>query len=152
VGSRSPVIVIRPLAPEHIDAVVHLWKQADLPYRPTGRDEPGALGTQMAANRDLFLGAFAEPDGRLAGIVIGSIDGRQKGWVNRLAVDPAFRRHGIARLLLAEIETRLKARGALLVAALIEVENDASLTLFRATGYEETRGLVYLRKSFVPGA
>lgn len=145
-------IVVRPLAPEDIDAVVGLWKRADLPSRPAGRDAPRALATQMAANRDLFLGAFAEPDDRLAGTVIGSIDGRQKGWINRLAVHPAFRHQGIAHLLLAEIETRLRARGALLVTALVEVENDASLALFRASGYEEIRGLAYLRKLFTPGA
>jgi ribosomal protein S18 acetylase RimI-like enzyme len=145
-------IAIRPLAPADMDLVIRLWKECDLPYRPAGRDEPRALAAQMAENGDLFLGAFAAPGGELVGTVVGSIDGRQKGWVNRLAVRPSARRQGIANRLLAEIERRLLARGALLVTALIEVENGASLTLFRAAGYEETRGLVYVRKLFVRGA
>jgi ribosomal protein S18 acetylase RimI-like enzyme len=146
------MISIRPLGPDQVEAMIRLWEQAGLSCRPAGRDHPEALTAQIDSEGDLFLGAFAGPEGRLVGAVVGSIDGRRKGWVNRLAIHPEFRRRGVARRLLAEIEARLVERGALLVTALIELENEASLALFRATGYQETQGITYFRKLIVPGA
>ena len=68
----------------------------------------------------MFL--LAEADGRLVGTVLGTHDGR-KAWINRLAVSPAFRRRGIARLLVAEVEARMAALGLDIIAALIESQN-----------------------------
>ncbi len=143
-------IAIRPLTPADIGAVVALWRAAGLPYRPTGRDHPDALSAQIATARGLFLGAVRH--GELVGTAFGSVDGRQKGWINRVAVDPRFQRRGVAARLLAAVEARLVAAGALLITALIEGNNRASLSLFRACGYEEDRAVVYVRKRVVPGA
>lgn len=137
-------IAIRPLAPADVEGVLALWRAAGLPHRPAGRDRPDALAAQIAAAGDLFLGA--ECGGELVGTALGSIDGRQKGWVNRLAVAPRFRRRGLAARLLAAVEPKLLARGALLVTALVEEENAASLGLFQACGYERVSGIVYFRK------
>ncbi len=144
----APAIAIRPLAATDVDAILALWRAAGLPHRPAGRDRPDALAAQIAAAGDLFLGAQYE--GELVGTVLGSIDGRQKGWVNRLAVDPRCRRRGLAARLLAAVEERLMARGALIVAALVEGANDASLSLFRGAGYETGADIVYLRKRVAP--
>jgi ribosomal protein S18 acetylase RimI-like enzyme len=145
---NDPEITIRPLAPADIPAVLALWRAAGLPHRPAGRDRPDALAAQIAAAGGLFLGGAC--DGELVGTVLGSIDGRQKGWVNRLAVDPRFRRRGLAARLLGTVEERLAARGALLIAALVEDANLPSLALFHALGYEESRDIVYLRKRVAP--
>jgi ribosomal protein S18 acetylase RimI-like enzyme len=146
----EPAIAIRPLDAADIPAVLALWRAAGLPHRPAGRDHPAAFAAQIAAAGGLFLGA--ECDGELIGTVLGSIDGRQKGWVNRLAVDPRFRRLGLAARLLGAVEEELAARGALLVAALVEDGNLPSLACFNAAGYEESRNIVYLRKRITPDA
>ena len=52
-----------------------------------------------------FIGAFA--DGKLVGIVVATHDGR-KGWINRLAVHPDYRRRGIAKKLIEEAEEYLR--------------------------------------------
>ena len=52
-----------------------------------------ALAAQIAAAGDLFVGAFEGE--RLVGSALGSVDGRAKGWINRVAVDPDRRRRGL---------------------------------------------------------
>lgn len=55
------------------------------------------------------------PDGRLRGFIIG-VQGRRRdipwGYVRLLVVNPAHRNQGVGSALLAELESRLKARGA----------------------------------------
>jgi ribosomal protein S18 acetylase RimI-like enzyme len=55
--------------------------------------------------------------------MIGSIIGTFDGWrgnIYRLAVHPDFRRHGVARALVAEVEKKLAEQGAKRITALVE--------------------------------
>lgn len=62
---------------------------------------------------DWCLGA--EVGGRLAGFAVGCLgtlsDGKQKGHIRLMVVDPAFRRAGVGTALLLELESRMRARG-----------------------------------------
>jgi ribosomal protein S18 acetylase RimI-like enzyme len=136
-------VTIRELRMEDYDAVQRLWTEAGLPFRPQGRDRPDKVALELRRGTAVFL--VAEADGRLAGVVLGTHDGR-KGWINRLAVAPAYRRRGIARLLVREVEARLEARGLEITAALIESHNQESLSFFRATGYAHTPDIEYVSK------
>jgi ribosomal protein S18 acetylase RimI-like enzyme len=69
-----------------------------------------------------------------------------RGWINRLAVDPRYRRRGIAKKLVAKVEEALAHEGIIIVAALVEAPNEPSLKLFRKLGYEERRDIIYFRK------
>ncbi|MGQ9477980.1 MAG: GNAT family N-acetyltransferase [Candidatus Bipolaricaulia bacterium] len=138
---------IRELKPEDYEEMSALWERAGLSYRPQGRDSRAAIAAQMRRDPDLFLGACA--GGRLVGIVIGSDDGR-KGWINRLAVDPAYRRRGIAQALIAEVERRLRGRGREIIAVLVEEWNQPSLALFQGCGYLLDRTILYLSKRTAP--
>jgi ribosomal protein S18 acetylase RimI-like enzyme len=134
---------IRELRLEDYEEMIALWERAGLPHRPEGRNSLTAIAEQMERDPDLFLGAFAS--GRLIGTIIGSDDGR-KGWINRLAVDPAYRRRGIASMLIAEAERRLMERGRKIIAVLVEDWNDISLKLFQECGYLLDRSILYLSK------
>lgn len=134
---------IRALGPGDCEGLLGLWREAGLPHRPGGRDSRSALLDQMRRDPELFLGAFV--DGQLVGSAIATFDGR-KGWINRLAVAPAWRRRGIARRLIGEAEDRLRRRGALVVAALVERENTASIALFQACGFGLAPQVLYLTK------
>ena len=143
-GNVTNRVDIRTLAIEDYDSMVELWKRADLPFKPRGRERKQMIEKQMAAYPGLFLGAFHEE--RLVGVVVGSYDGRLKGWINRLAVDPACRRLGIAEQLISRVEEALEKHGAAIFAALIETPNKQSVGLFRKMGYVIHREILYVTK------
>lgn len=134
---------IRELTISDYEEMTKLWSRANLPFKPKGRDSKKAIEKQMRANPEFFLGAFE--NNRLVGTVIISCDTR-KGWINRLAVDPNYRRRGIAKALIAKSEKKLRKRGIKIFCALIEDSNTASCELFRKCGYVEHRDITYLSK------
>ena len=115
--------------------ILALWKHAGLTVRADGRDAPAGFARQMAVGLQRVIGLRAE--GALVAVAVLTHDGR-KGWINRLAVDPAHRRQGLARRLIAEAERWFAQDLKLEVwAALIERHNHASLVLFEELGYEQ---------------
>jgi len=97
----------------------------------------------MKKNPSFFFGAYDE--NRLVGTIIASYDYR-RGWINRLAVDPKYRRRGVAQKLIAAAEKTLRKKGARIICALVEDYNVASLSLFKKCGYVEHRDVIYLSK------
>jgi ribosomal protein S18 acetylase RimI-like enzyme len=140
---EDPILRIRSLRPEEHPRLLALWSEAGLPCRPSGRDSAERVGEACSETPDLLL--VAEAEGRLVGAVVGSHDGR-KGWVNRVAVSPAWRRRGIASRLVRHVESALARRGIHVIGILIEEENAGSRALFRALGYEPHAGVEYLSK------
>lgn len=136
-------VQIRSMRIEDYDAVIMLWQRAGLPFEPQGRDSRAAISRQIEDSGHLMF--VAEADGQIIGTVFGSHDGR-KGWINRLAVDPRYRRQGLAQQLIKRAEDALAREGLIIVAALVEAPNEPSLKLFRKLGYEERRDIVYFRK------
>jgi len=134
---------IRKLTIDNYKEILELWAKAGLPFRPQGRDSYEAIKAEMDANADFFLGAFEE--GKLVGTIIISSDLR-KGWINRLAVDPAYRNRGVARAMITRAEEILRKRGIGLFCALIEDYNTASKKLFKKCGYVEHRDILYFSK------
>ena len=134
----------RALTIKDYDAMIELWKRASLPFKPKGRESKQMIEKHIEAFPDLFIGAFHE--GKLVGVVIGSYDGRMKGWINRLAVDPQCRRKGVAQQLIEAAEKALEKRGATIFCALIETPNDESLRLFRKMGYIPHEEVLYVTK------
>lgn len=136
-------IGIRPLRLSDYDAMIHVIDACGLHPRVRGRDSRKAIAAQLRSRQNVYLGAF---DGdRLVGTVFGTHDTR-KGWVNRLAVLPDYRRRGIARRLVRAAERGLRARGMEIFAALIEGDNVASQGLFAKLGYDSSDIRYYRRK------
>ena len=124
----------RTLTIEDYDAIVKLWKSAELPFKPKGRDRKESVSKQMQLGKVLV------------GVVIGSYDGRMKGWINRLAVKPEYRRKGIAKQLISLLEKVLERKGATIHCTLIEAQNEESLNLFQNMGYVIDSEILYVTK------
>jgi len=134
---------IRRLIINNYSEIISLWERAALPYKPRGRDSKSVMQFQMKKNTCFFLGAY-DKNG-LVGTIVASYDYR-RGWINRLAVDPKYRRKGVAQKLIAAAEKALRRKGARVICALVGSYNDASLSLFKKCGYVERRDIVYLSK------
>lgn len=129
--------------------ILDLWQRAGLSIRPEGRDSLEAFARQMGWGVQRLIGLRAQ--GTLIAMAVLTHDGR-KGWINRLAVDPTYRRQGLARMLLAESERWFTEELGLEVwAALVEGDNLASLAMFDESGYRRY-DLVYASKRICPDA
>ena len=137
--------MIRALGAEQYDAVMDLWRRSGLSsLRPSGRDCREAF-TRQVSQTDLQIVLGLEDDGQLVGVVVATHDGR-KGWINRLAVDPAERRKGYAKQLVAAAENALQESGIEVIGVLIERENAESLAFFQDLGYQRHDDICYLSK------
>lgn len=125
------------------EALLDLWQRAGLSTRPRGRDSYDNMQAEMVANPTGFIGVADE--GKLVGFVLATFDGR-KGWINRVAVDPDWRRHGLGLKLIGEAERNLQERGAKIIAALIEDWNHPSVKLFEKAGYVIDQTIIYASK------
>jgi ribosomal protein S18 acetylase RimI-like enzyme len=137
-------VEVKRLTIKDYEAIIDLWTCAGLPHKPKGRDSRVMMGKMMKEYPDLFLGAFDK--NRLVGAVIASYENRMKGWINRLAVDPEYRRQGIAKRLVEEAEKVLERYGAAIFCVLIETPNKESENLFRKMGYNAHKDVLYVTK------
>jgi ribosomal protein S18 acetylase RimI-like enzyme len=135
---------VRKLTIQDYDAIIRVWELAGLPYKPEGRDSRENTAKQMELFPEFYIGAFYGNE--LVGVVIASYDSRMKGWINRLAVNPAYQRQGVAKQLVKKAEESLKKCGAKIFCALIELPNDKSVGLFQKMKYALHRDILYATK------
>ena len=137
-------LVERTLSLDDYEAIMDLWQRAGLTsIRPQGRDSRAAFARQLASGVQHIIGL--EDGGRLVVAIVATHDGR-KGWLNRLAVAPAYRGQGLARRLIAAAEQWLASQDILVWAVLIEEDNEPSLRLFQSAGYVLAPDILYLSK------
>jgi ribosomal protein S18 acetylase RimI-like enzyme len=115
--------------PDYED-VVAVWRACGLAVKHS--DSLPELRKLVDRNPGLFL--VAEEDGGIAGTVMGAWDGR-RAWVYHLAVRPAVQRRGTARLLMDEVERRLRAVGATKLNLMLESANAGVSAFYGKLGY-----------------
>lgn len=136
-------VTIRSFRVDEVKLLHTLWDAAQLEYRPRGRDSLRKLQDEWMANGEGFIGAFLGE--RLIGNVLATDDGR-RGWINRLAVHPDYRRGGLAGKLIVAAERELHRRGVRVIAALIDRENALSQRLFEKSEYHYHKDIMYYSK------
>jgi len=136
-------IIIRKMRIKDYEPLITLWKVGNLPYRPQGRDSKQHIQQQLRQRTSLYY--VAEHEGSIIGAILGTHDGR-KGWINRLVVAPAYRKKGIAKRLVQEVEQCLTAAGIDIVATLIEDWNKVSKNVFERLGYTKHSDILYYSK------
>ncbi len=140
-------IRFRNFSMDDYNAVVGLWELAGLPIKDQGRDRYEKIQEELKRGIAHFI--LAEIKSKLVGVVLLTHDGR-KGWINRLAVHPEYRNHGIAHLIVQKSEEYLHSIGIEIIACLIESYNHESLMAFQKMGYIEFKDMHYLTKKKNP--
>ncbi|HEY3256850.1 MAG TPA: GNAT family acetyltransferase [Polyangiaceae bacterium] len=123
---------IRPFEDKDEDAMVALWSRAGLlrPWNDPHKD----IARKRRAQRELFL--VGEVDDQLVASVMAGYDGH-RGWINYLAVDPLFRRRGLGRALMEEIQGRLQSLGCSKINLQIRRENLEAIAFYEKIGFSE---------------
>ena len=119
--------------PEDYTPARSLWETAGPGIHVRSSDEPEEIQKKLLRDPDLFL--VAESGGRLIGTIIGGFDGR-RGLIYHLAVDAAYRQHGVGSLLMDEVERRLKAKGCLKCYLMVTVDNDNAMRFYETRHWE----------------
>lgn len=121
---------IRPFHPADEPAVVALWDRCGLirPWNDPHRD----IRRKLAVRPDLFL--VAELDDAVVGTVMAGYDGH-RGWINYLGVDPACRRRGVGRALMAEAERLLRLDGCPKINLQVRTANTEAIEFYRRIGF-----------------
>ena len=125
--------------PEDYPAARFLWENAGSGIHVRRSDEPEEIQKKLQRDPDLFL--IAESGGRIIGTVIGGFDGR-RGLIYHLAVDAAFRKHGIGSLLMDEVEHRLKSKGCIKCYLLVAEDNENAIRFYETRGWEPMRAIL----------
>lgn len=132
---------IRACRLEDIQGVLELWRQADA--TPDVTDTADDMRRAVADSPAQVLVAWV--GGRIIGSAIGTFDG-WRGNIYRLAVHPDHRRQGVARALVAEVETRLTHQDAKRITALVEKGHPWAMHFWEAVGYRvDERGVRRVR-------
>ena len=124
-------MTIRPATAADLDAVVAL----ELTCLGADAWSRGLVEQGIAAALPTVSYLVAELDGVVVGHAVASAAG-DDAELQRIAVDPAYRRRGLADELLAAVESRAAADGA--TRLLLEVREDNTT----ATAFYESRGFV----------
>jgi len=122
--------VIRPGTSDDVDAVLALWRAADA--EPSVTDDALSLRALIAHDRDALI--VADRAGAIIGSIVAGFDG-WRGNLYRLAVDPGFRRRGLALELTAAAEQRLVSRGCRRASALVLLDHRDAVGFWEAAGF-----------------
>ena len=135
---------IRSFAVEDEKAVIELWQKCNL-VRSWNNPESD-IKRKLKVNPELFLIGIL--DGKIVATAMGGYEGH-RGWVNYLAVDPAYQKKGFGRQLMAEIEKRLLALDCPKINLQVRSGNTSALEFYSRIGYKDDN-VVSLGKRIIP--
>jgi ribosomal protein S18 acetylase RimI-like enzyme len=127
------MISIREFVLDDYDTVCALWQNAGDGLGIGRSDTREEIAKKLQRDPDLFLVA-ADGD-KIIGTVIGGYDGR-RGLIYHLAVEHAYRQRGIGKMLMDEVERRLRAKGCLKCYLLVLGEQPNVIDFYRHLGWE----------------
>ncbi len=123
-------LLIRPYHPDDENDVIKLWDKCHLITRKNNpvRD----IARKLMVNPEWFLiGAI---EGKLVASCMVGYEGH-RGWINYLAVLPAYRHRGIATLLIREAEKVLRAAGCSKINLQIRETNTDVIRFYKSIGF-----------------
>ncbi len=124
--------ILRSARRSDFESVLQLWAQPGV--GSTRTDDVESLGVLMEHDPSALI--VAVDDGRIVGSVMAAWDG-WRGSVYRLVVAVSHRRLGLGGQLLREAESRLSARGAVRVQAIVVETEPAAAGFWRTSGWDQ---------------
>lgn len=117
---------------EHAGEVIELWFKCRLvvPSNNPLRD----IERKVEVDRNLFLVGII--NGKIVATVMGGYEGH-RGWINYLAVDPEHRNNGYGRLIMREVEKRIRAKGCPKINLQVRESNEAAIKFYKSLGYSD---------------
>jgi len=138
-------VTIRSCRPDECAAILDLWRDAG--SIPSVSDSVDVLERHLQKDDNLLL--VAEHDNRLVGTIMGGWDG-WRGNIYRLAVLPDYRRQGIGRALVQEVERQLLLKGTRRISICVAREEDSAIDFWDALkdmNYERDHRIIRYVKS-----
>lgn len=134
-------LTIRPYKYEDEKAVIDLWRHCNLvvPWNDPQKD----IDRKLADSPDLFF--VGEIDDRLIASCMAGYDGH-RGWIYYLAVDPGFRRQGLAAQIMRHAEAVLKSRGCPKIDLMVRDTNQPVIDFYHRIGYNKDPVLVLSKR------
>jgi ribosomal protein S18 acetylase RimI-like enzyme len=126
--------------PQDYPEVLAMWRLCEPGIHIGQSDSPDQIAQKMRRDPDLFL--VAEVNQQIVGTVLGGFDGR-RGMMYHLAVAPDFRNQGIASQLVAELESRLRAKGCIRYYLLAIDDNLPAIDFYEKRGFSQIKVLAY---------
>jgi ribosomal-protein-alanine N-acetyltransferase len=128
---RRSEVRLAPLRPRHLDAAAMVDLEA---FGPRWTHDAPALGEAMSATRIAHGVRSVDRGRRVTGFAISGVSG-STGYLQRLAVEPARRRRGVARALVADALWWMARRDADRALVNTSITNEPAIALYRAAGF-----------------
>lgn len=123
---------IRPYEQRDQDEVITLWRACNL-VKPQNNPYSD-IAVKLTTQPELFL--VGKLGGRIVASLMAGFEGH-RGWINYLAVDPARRRSGLGREMVAKAEEKLRALGCPKINLQVRLDNQEAIAFYTSLGFVE---------------
>jgi ribosomal protein S18 acetylase RimI-like enzyme len=124
-------MIVKPYSSQNMDDVIDLWNRCNL--LRSWNDPKKDIKRKLKVNPELFLLGFI--DNKLIATVVGGYDGH-RGWINYLAVDPAYMQRGFGKQILEAVEEKIRALGCPKINIQVRTDNKDILKFYESNGYK----------------
>jgi ribosomal protein S18 acetylase RimI-like enzyme len=124
-------VIVKPYSSQNMDDVIDLWNRCNL--LRSWNDPKKDIKRKIKVNPELFLLGFI--DNRLIATVVGGYDGH-RGWINYLAVDPAYKQRGFGKQIMEAVEEKIGALGCPKINIQVRADNKDTLKFYESIGYK----------------
>ena len=124
-------MIVKPYSSQNMDDVIDLWNRCNL--LRSWNDPKKDIKRKIKVNPELFLLGFI--DNRLIATVVGGYDGH-RGWINYLAVDPAYKQRGFGKQIMEAVEEKIGGLGCPKINIQVRADNKDTLKFYESIGYK----------------
>jgi ribosomal protein S18 acetylase RimI-like enzyme len=124
-------VIVKPYSSQNMDDVIDLWNRCNL--LRSWNDPKKDIKRKLKVNPELFLLGFI--DNKVIATVVGGYDGH-RGWINYLAVDPAYKQSGFGKQIMEAVEEKIGALGCPKINIQVRADNKDTLKFYKDIGYK----------------